>query len=120
MNKEQILKIIDDLTKNNKKLRVKDLTNDEAIFVHFGAVKFLCDFETGPLKVIFQFARPVDTFFENDFEEFGKLKENFVANNTPWIRLDIAGTAYLSKPEGYLPKGATGIHVKTLYNLINK
>ena len=49
-----------------------------------------------------------------------KLKENFVANNTPWIRLDIAGTAYLSKPEGYLPKGATGIHVKTLYNLINK
>ena len=49
----------------------------------------------------------------------GKLKENFVANNTPWIRLDIAGTAYLSKPEGYLPKGATGIHVKTLYNLIN-
>lgn len=75
MNKEQILKIIDDLTKNNKKLRVKDLTNDEAIFVHFGAVKFLCDFETGPLKVIFQFARPIDTFFENDFEEFGKLKE---------------------------------------------
>jgi hypothetical protein len=78
MNKEQILKIIDDLTKNNKKLRVKDLTNDEAIFVHFGAVKFLCDFETGPLKVIFQFARPVDTFFEKDFEEFGKLKEKSI------------------------------------------
>lgn len=78
MNKEQILKIIDDLTKNNKKLRVKDLTNDEAIFVHFGAVKFLCDFETGPLKVIFKFARPVDTFFESDFEEFGKLKEKSI------------------------------------------
>lgn len=52
--------------------------NDEAIFVHFGAVKFLCDFETGPLKVIFQFARPIDTFFENDFEEFGKLKEKSI------------------------------------------
>ena len=78
MNKEQILKIIADLTKNNKKLRVKDLTNDEAIFVHFGAVKFLCDFETGPLKVIFKFARPVDTFFESDFEEFGKLKEKSI------------------------------------------
>lgn len=50
----------------------------------------------------------------------GLFIENFVANNTPWIHLDIAGTAYLSKPEGYLPKGATGIHVKTLYNLINK
>ena len=50
----------------------------------------------------------------------GLFIENFVANNVPWIHLDIAGTAYLSKPEGYLPKGATGIHVKTLYNLINK
>lgn len=75
MNKEQILKIIDDLTKNNKKLRVKDLTNDEAIFVHFGAVKFLCDFETGPLKVIFKFARPIDTFFESDFANLGSIRE---------------------------------------------
>ena len=50
----------------------------------------------------------------------GLFIENFVANNTPWIHLDIAGTAYLSKPEGYLPKGATGVHVKTLYNLLNK
>ena len=78
MNKETIEKIIDDLTKDNKKLRTKELTIDESIFVHFGAVKFLCDFETGPLKVIFQFARPVDTFFESDFEEFGKLKEKSI------------------------------------------
>ena len=34
----------------------------------------------------------------------GLFIENFVANNVPWIHLDIAGTAYLSKPEGYLPK----------------
>ena len=50
----------------------------------------------------------------------GLFIENFVANNVPWIHLDIAGTAYLSKAEKYLPKGATGVHVKTLYNLINK
>ncbi len=50
----------------------------------------------------------------------GLFVEYFVANNVPWIHLDIAGTAYLSKPEKYLPKGATGIHVKTLYNLLNK
>ena len=50
----------------------------------------------------------------------GLFIENFVANNVPWIHLDIAGTAYLSKGEKYLPKGATGVHVKTLYNLINK
>jgi len=50
----------------------------------------------------------------------GLFIENFVANNVPWIHLDIAGTAYLSKAEKYLPKGATGVHVKTLYNLLNK
>lgn len=82
MNKETIEKIIDDLTKNNKKLRVKDLTNDEAIFVHFGAVKFLCDFETGPLKLIFKIECPTKTFFENDFIDlgrgFGKLSDKYI------------------------------------------
>lgn len=75
MDKITVEKIIDDLTKDNKKLRTKQLTDDESIFVHFGAVKFLCDFETGPLKVIFQFARPVDTFFNRDFADFGQVKE---------------------------------------------
>lgn len=50
----------------------------------------------------------------------GLFIENFVANGTPWIHLDIAGTAYLSKAEKYLPKGATGVHVKSLYNLLKK
>jgi leucyl aminopeptidase len=35
----------------------------------------------------------------------------------PWVHLDIAGTAYADVARGYLPKGATGIHVKTLYRL---
>lgn len=47
----------------------------------------------------------------------GLFLENFV-NEIPWVHLDIAGTAYLSKEEGYLPKGATGVPVKTLYNLV--
>ncbi len=34
-----------------------------------------------------------------------------------WVHMDVAGTAYLSKEFGAYPKGATGIHVKTLYNL---
>lgn len=47
----------------------------------------------------------------------GLFLENFV-EDTPWVHLDIAGTAYLSSHKGYLPKGATGVHVKTLFNLI--
>lgn len=73
MNLKTAEKIIDELTKDKKKLRIKELTIDEAIFVHYGAVKFLVDFETGPLKVIFQFARPIDTFLERDFADLGFL-----------------------------------------------
>lgn len=47
----------------------------------------------------------------------GLFLEEFV-NDIPWIHLDIAGTAYLSKGRGYLPKGATGIPVNTLFNLV--
>ena len=37
--------------------------------------------------------------------------------DTPWVHLDIAGTSYMGKDRGYLPKGASGVPVKTLYNL---
>jgi len=46
----------------------------------------------------------------------GLFLEEFV-EKTPWVHLDIAGTSYISAERGYLPKGATGIPVKTLYNL---
>ena len=47
----------------------------------------------------------------------GLFLENFV-EDTPWVHLDIAGTAYYSSARSYLPQGATGVQVKTLYNLI--
>lgn len=46
----------------------------------------------------------------------GLFLEHFV-NDVPWVHLDIAGTAFLTKPERYLPKGATGVLVKTFYEL---
>lgn len=36
----------------------------------------------------------------------------------PWVHLDIAGTAYLSKAQGPYQEGATGVQVKTLYQLV--
>jgi len=39
------------------------------------------------------------------------------ADNTPWVHLDIAGTASSSKESGYIVKGATGIGVRTLIEL---
>ena len=40
--------------------------------------------------------------------------EEFV-EGTPWIHLDVAGTSDIASARGYLPKGATGAPVKTLY-----
>jgi len=40
----------------------------------------------------------------------------FVGDN-PWVHLDIAGTAMISKDRGYWKKGGTGVPVRTLTNL---
>jgi leucyl aminopeptidase len=45
-----------------------------------------------------------------------KFLAEFVGR-TPWVHLDIAGTFLLEKDRGYLPRGATGIPVRTLVNL---
>ncbi len=46
-----------------------------------------------------------------------KFLEEFV-NKTPWVHLDIAGTYETDKEKGYLVKGATGVPVRTLVNLV--
>jgi len=40
------------------------------------------------------------------------------AGDTPWVHLDIAGTSMSEKERGYLIKGATGVPVRTLVNLV--
>jgi leucyl aminopeptidase len=42
---------------------------------------------------------------------------NFVGS-TPWVHLDIAGTAWGNKPSPYLKKGATGVGVRLLVELL--
>ena len=39
------------------------------------------------------------------------------AEDTPWIHLDIAGTAYTSKETATTPKGATGVMVRSLVQI---
>ena len=40
------------------------------------------------------------------------------AGDTPWVHLDIAGTYMSEKERNYLVKGATGVAVRTLVNLV--
>lgn len=43
----------------------------------------------------------------------------YFVEDVPWVHLDIAGTSYASsKGNKYLPKGASGIPVKTLYEFV--
>ncbi len=47
----------------------------------------------------------------------GLFLENFVEER-PWVHLDIAGPAFGDSQKGYLPKGATGVPVKSLYEFV--
>ncbi len=42
------------------------------------------------------------------------------AGDTPWVHLDIAGTAWAEKEKPYIPRGATGIGVRLLLNLLRE
>lgn len=50
----------------------------------------------------------------------GLFIKEFLCNNTDWIHLDIAGTAFRTTPQKYHKEGATAVHLKTLYNFIKK
>ncbi|MGP8248043.1 MAG: leucyl aminopeptidase [Bryobacteraceae bacterium] len=45
-----------------------------------------------------------------------KFLQEFV-NETPWVHLDIAGTAWLDESKPYMAKGPTGLPVRTLVRL---
>lgn len=42
------------------------------------------------------------------------------AGQTPWVHIDIAGTAWVEKERPYIPKGASGIGVRLILNLIER
>ncbi|MDJ0849800.1 MAG: leucyl aminopeptidase [Myxococcota bacterium] len=41
------------------------------------------------------------------------------AGDVPWVHLDIAGTAWTSRPGSYQPRGATGVGVRLLLQLLD-
>jgi len=42
------------------------------------------------------------------------------AGQCPWVHIDIAGTAWVEKDRPYVPKGASGIGVRLILNLIER
>ncbi len=48
----------------------------------------------------------------------GMFLKEFVTDNVKWAHLDVAGTAFLDKPQKGFSKGATGVGVRTLLSYI--
>ncbi len=48
----------------------------------------------------------------------GIFLEEFVPEGTPWVHLDIAGTAWNDSPSAYCPTGGTGSVVRTLLDYL--
>ena len=42
------------------------------------------------------------------------------AGDTPWVHLDIAGTAWLEKEKPHMPKGASGVGTRLILDLIKR
>ena len=42
------------------------------------------------------------------------------AGQSPWVHIDIAGTAWVEKDRPYVPKGASGIGVRLILNLLER
>jgi leucyl aminopeptidase len=47
----------------------------------------------------------------------GAFLKEFVGD-TPWVHLDIAGTAWTTKGNPYVPKGATGVGIRLLVDAL--
>ena len=48
----------------------------------------------------------------------GMFLQKFVSKDVKWAHIDIAGTAFLDKPQKEFISGATGVGVRTLLNYI--
>ncbi len=48
----------------------------------------------------------------------GMFLKEFVSDNVRWAHMDVAGTAFLDKPQHEFVKGATGVGVRTILNYL--
>ncbi len=47
----------------------------------------------------------------------GAMCHSQIVDDVPWVHLDIAGTAWYDDTKPWMPKGATGVAVRTLIDL---
>jgi len=88
-----------------------------------------CGYETYERTIEFPFWEEYGELLKSDIADIkniggrvagaitaGKFLEHFT--DYPWIHMDIAGPAFLTKDDGYLKKGGTAIGVRLLYEFL--
>jgi leucyl aminopeptidase len=95
---------------------------DEAMMEHLRRVGEQCAERVWPLPLFEEYSKQIKSDFADIKNTGGReagsitgaafLKE-FVGD-TPWVHLDIAGTAWTRDSKPYVPKGATGVGVRLL------
>ena len=110
MNLQTAEKIIDELTKGKEKLRVKKV-NDDSIFIKYGSLTFLCDFELKKLEFIFKtdvpITYPTPAKANSLLNSLNKFKE-------PYVKLgyQVAHIEFI-----YIPNNAEELET-TIYQLL--
>lgn len=99
MNLQTAEKIIDELTKGKEKLRTKKI-DDDSIFIKYGSLRFLCDFEKKKLQFLFKVEIPANSLVLDEsnslFENLNKFQEPYVELGYRVTRMDFI---YIPKNE---------------------
>lgn len=110
MNLQTAEKIIDELTKGKEKLRVKKVNND-SIFIKYGSLTFLCDFELKKLEFIFKtdvpITSPTPAKANSLLNSLNKFKEPYVQ-----LGYQVAHIEFI-----YIPNNAEELET-TIYQLL--
>lgn len=110
MNLQTAEKIIDELTKGKEKLRVKKV-NGDSIFIKYGSLTFLCDFELKKLEFIFKtdvtITSPTPAKANSLLSSLNKFKEPYVQ-----LGYQVAHIEFI-----YIPNNAEELET-TIYQLL--
>jgi leucyl aminopeptidase len=103
------------------------MTNDEDFSEHFMDITKISGESFWPMPLPVELRASLDSpvaDLANIGERMGGMLvaglflKDFVADDLPWLHLDIAGPAYNEgKPHGYTPVGGTGVALRSLVEM---
>lgn len=131
IEKEKVNKVIDVATLTGAALVALGVTttavvgNDDEFYAKLEDASFKADEKVWRLPTFDEYKKLIKSDIADLKNTGGRYAGTITAGlfigefvqNKPWLHLDIAGTSWTEKNEGYYSKGGTGVGVRTLYYL---